>query len=567
MQRTFLDAIRIVKRHLEWDVTNRIGPATISIILLTISVNFAGASLTGSIHVSSPILHQNSPVGTNPYVTTFPISKNSSDFTPFVLYPASNETVWVVTIKEGNIVGNVVEPPQAQIVNFTIGAGGKTTIVTPVITLRNAIPSDILYDHNLTRVWFLENNSLAYYNSTTPGNMTIEQTFPGSSPQYMTIDNKERIWITLLGTNRIVEYDPIGKRLVNSYTVPAASASLQGITTAPDGTIWFVETTAKKLGHIIPCQTASCSVTDYGPPPSVDITFPIQLAVDLGGVVWFTDHGRGQFGSFNPSTGEWRVFGIGYCSESYNPDCPVGLPNAMSLDSNGMIWFSEHFAGRVAKYDSTTGSLTEYFVPATTIPYVWWMWPGPGNLVWFTAFGLGVIGYVNASLPVPVSISAGVESVKVEQGASQAIPASITDQAGGPVYLNVSADGRDAPFGSPPLLYGSAGESHIEPTTSPVTATFRVSAALTADLGERYVTLTAYNSNIAVNTFVNVNVTRTTIPFIFRTIAPYLSVGFASSIGVGSLALYMLSLPKNSKKDQDRRKLATKTDPEMKAET
>jgi len=500
-------------------------------------------------------------------VTTFPISKNSSDFTPFVLYPANNETVWVVTIKEGNIVGNVVEPPQAQIVNFTIGAGGKTTIVTPVITLRNAIPSDILYDHNLTRVWFLENNSLAYYNSTTPGNMTIEQTFPGGSPQYMTIDNKERIWITLLGTNRIVEYDPIGKRLVNSYTVPAASASLQGITTAPDGTIWFVETTAKKLGHIIPCQTASCSVTDYGPPPSVDITFPIQLAVDLGGVVWFTDHGRGQFGSFNPSTGEWRVFGIGYCSESYNPDCPVGLPNAMSLDSNGMIWFSEHFAGRVAKYDSTTGSLTEYFVPATTIPYVWWMWPGPGNLVWFTAFGLGVIGYVNASLPVPVSISAGVESVKVEQGASQAIPASITDQAGGPVYLNVSADGRDAPFGSPPLLYGSAGESHIEPTTSPVTATFRVSAALTADLGERYVTLTAYNSNIAVNTFVNVNVTRTTIPFIFRTIAPYLSVGFASSIGVGSLALYMLSLPKNSKKDQDRRKLATKTDPEMKAET
>ena len=90
---------------------------------------------------------------------------------------------------------------------------------------------------------------------------------------------------------------------------------------------------------------------------------------------------------------------------------------------------------------------------------------------------------------------------------------------------------------------------------------------MTADLGERYVTLTAYNSNIAVNTFVNVNVTRTTIPFIFRTIAPYLSVGFASSIGVGSLALYMLSLPKNSKKDQDRRKLATKTDPEMKAET
>ncbi len=494
-------------------------------------------------------------------MTTFPFSKNSSDFTPFVLYPA-NKTVWVVTIKEGNIVNNVRQPPQAQIVNFTVGAGGKP-IVTPVITLRNAIPSDIVYDHNLTRVWFLENNSLAYYNSTAPGNVTIEQTFEGGSPQYMTIDHQERIWITLLGSNRVVEYDPIAKTVVNSFAALAANASLQGITTAPDGTIWFAETTAKRLGHII-CQPTSCNVTDYGPPPSVEIAFPIQLAVDRGGVVWFTDHGRGQFGSFNLSTGEWRVFGIGYCSESYNPDCPVGLPNAISLDSNGMIWFSEHFAGRVAKYDPTTGSLTEYFVPATTIPYVWWMWPGPGNLVWFTAFGLGEIGYVNASLPVPISISAGVQPVKVERGTSQAIPASIMDQAGGPVYLNVSTNGHDGPFGLPPLVYGFAVPSQIEPTANPVTATFRVSAAWTADPGERYVTLTAYNSNVAVNAFVTVNVTLTTLPFIFRTSAPYVSVGFASSIGVGSFALYLFSLPKNSQNDQDRRKVATKTDPEMK---
>src|SRR5260370_1882439 len=450
----------------------------------------------------------------------------------------------------------------AQIVNYTIGVGAK-----PVLTLVNAIPSDIVYDLALKRVWFLENSSLAYYNSTAPpGNMTVERTFPGGSPQYMTIDNKERIWITLLGTNQIVEYDPVGKTLVNSYKVPAPSAWLQGITTAPDGTIWFVETTAKKLGHIIPCQTGSFNVTDYGPPPNVEITFPIQLTVDRGGVVWFTDHGLGQFGSFNPSTGEWRVFGIGYCSEPYNPDCPVGLPNAISLDSNGMIWFSEHFAGRVAKYDPSTGSLIEYFVPATTIPYVWWMWPGPGNLVWFTAFGLGEIGYVNANLPVLISIRGGVEAVKVEQGTSQAISASITNQEYGPVSLNVSANRHTRPFGSPPLLYGSADQRQIQPTVTPADAIYTISAALNADLGERYVTLTAYNSNVAVNAFVNVNVTRTTIPFIFRTSAPFVSVGFASSIGVGSLALYLFGLPKNSQNDQDRRKVSTKTDPEMKAD-
>src|SRR5260370_1374185 len=441
----------------------------------------------------------------------------------------------------------------AQIVNYTIGVGAK-----PVLTLVNAIPSDIVYDLALKRVWFLENSSLAYYNSTAPpGNMTVERTFPGGSPQYMTIDNKERIWITLLGTNQIVEYDPVGKTLVNSYKVPAPSAWLQGITTAPDGTIWFVETTAKKLGHIIPCQTGSFNVTDYGPPPNVEITFPIQLTVDRGGVVWFTDHGLGQFGSFNPSTREWRVFGIGYCSEPYNPDCPVGLPNAISLDSNGMIWFSEHFAGRIAKYDPFTGSLTEYFVPATTIPYVWWMWPGPGNLVWFTAFGLGEIGYVNASLPIPISINAGVGTVKVEQGTSQEIPAYVSNHAGGPIYLNVSANGHDAPFASPPLLYGFADPSQIGSTATSVTSRFRVSAALAADLGERYVTLTAYNNNVAVNVFVTVNVTPTTIPFIFRTSAPYISIGFAFGIGLGSVGLFLIRLPRILRKDQNREEVGT----------
>jgi streptogramin lyase len=526
-------------------VTRHVRTATISIILLAISFPFIGVFAKGPVSTDQSNLALTSS-SANPYVTAFPISQNSSDFTPFVLYPASYKTVWIVTIKSGNVVDNQVVPPKAQIVNFTIGSGGEP-IVTRVITLVNAIPSDIVYDSTIPRVWFLENNSLAYYNSTAPGSISIEHTFPGGSPQYMTIDNHEMIWITLLGTNRVVEYDPMGKKVVSSFPAPATSASLQGITAATDGTIWFAETAARRIGHIN-CQATPCNVTDYGPPPSVEITFPIQLAVDRGGLVWFTDHGSGEFGSFNPSTGEWRVFGIGYCSESYNPDCPVGLPNAIALDSTGMVWFSEHFAGRVAKYDPTTGSLTEYFVPATTIPYIWWMWPGPGNLVWFTAFGLGAIGYVNANLPVPFSIKAGVDTVNVKQGTSQSITANVTNDTPGPVYLNVSANGHDAPFGSPPLLSGYASPAGIGQTTNPIRATFKVSAALTADVGERFLTLTAYDSNVAVNAFVNVNVTRTTIPFIFRTSAPYVSVGFAFSISLGSLGIFLIRLQKNHRK-------------------
>ena len=505
-------------------------------MLLAACLQLSGIHATGPNNLTPSTVVFN-PSSTSPYVNTFPISENSSDFIPFVLDPASNKTVWVITIKQGNIVNNVVQPPRAQIVNYTLGIGAK-----PVITLVGAVPSDIVYDQNRKRVWFLENDSLAYYNQTGPkGNVTIEETFPRGSPQFMTIDPIGRIWLTLLATNQIAEYDPSTKQSPILYNAPAPNSSLQGITIGDDGTIWFAETAAKRIGHLIPCQSASCAITDFGPPAGVEITFPIQLAVDRSGSVWFTDHGSNQFGNFNPTTGAWKVFPIGYCSASF-ADCGVGLPNAISVDSHGKIWFSEHYAGRVARYDPSNGTLTEYPIPANSPPYVWWMSPGPGNLVWFVAFGLGEIGYVNASLPIPISITA-INSIELERGGSQMVPAFVQKPAGDSVYLNVSANSNDAPFGLSPRLYGSPIQGHIGPSDTIVSAGFRVSAAWNSRLGERYLALTAYNSNVAVNFLVHVDV--------FQTQAPYFSAGLASSALIGSVLLYLRNLPKTSKKNQN----------------
>jgi streptogramin lyase len=464
----------------------------------------------------------------------FPISQNSSDFAPFVLDPASNKTVWVITIKQGNIINNVVQPYRAQIVNYTIGIGPK-----PVITLNGTIPSDIVYDQTRRRVWFLENDSLAYYNQTAPGAISVEHAFPRESPQFMTIDPNGRIWLTLLGSNQIAEYDPSTRESPSFYDAPAPNSSLQGIAVAPDGTVWFAETAARKLGHIIPCQSTLCSITDYGPPGGVEITFPIQLAVDHKGTIWFTDHGSNQFGSFNPSTHEWKVFPIGYCSASF-ADCAIGLPNAISLDSSGMIWFSEHYAGRVARYDPAKGTLTEYAVPAASPPLIWWESPGLGNLVWFVAYGLGEIGYVNASLPIPISISA-VNSIELEQGGSENVHAIVQKPTGDNVYLNVSAKSNDAPFGLSPLLYGSPNQGQSGSSGTLVSTIFRLSAAWNLDVGERYVALTAYSNTVAVSVLVRVDV--------FQAKA-YFSTGVASGIAIGSVVLYRRYVPKKSPKGQ-----------------
>ena len=482
-----------------------------------------------------PILVPNSS-SADPYVTTFPISQNSSDFTPFILYPASDRTVWLVAIKQGNIINNTRTPPQAEIVNFTTSVGAK-----PAITLVNAIPSDVVYDQARKRVWFLENDSLAYYNRTAlPGNLTVEQTFPNGSPQFMTIDLKGRVWLTLLGTNQIAEYDPSTKEPPRLYNAPSPKASLQGVAIAPDGSVWFAEPVARRIGHLIPCQSTSCSITDYGPPNGIEITFPIQLTVDPAGTVWFTDHGSNQFGSFNPSTHEWKVFPIGYCSTSF-PLCATGLPNAISVDSSGRIWFSEHYAGRVAEYNPSDETLTEYVVPATTPPLIWWASPGPGNLVWFVGLGQGEIGYVNASMPIPFSITA-VNSIEVEQGGSKSVPVLVQKPVGESVFLNVSANSHDAPPGLSPLLYGSPIQGLLGPGNATTSNIFRISAAWNLGLGVRYLALTAYTNNVAVNTFVRVDVVPAT--------TPYFSTGLASTIAIGSLALYWRYTLRKSKASQ-----------------
>ena len=471
------------------------------------------------------------PVSASPYVTTFHISRNSSDFTPFLISPSSQKSAWVVMVQTRN-----GKPPIAQILNFTLGPDGFNwtyALPQPLIT----IPSDIVYNQTSqrTRVWLLENDSLAYYEPVSH-EFIIARTFLNDSPQYMSLDKQGNVWLTLLTSNRIAEFDP-ENNMTRFYSAPTPNSALQGIAIASDGSVWFAETIARKLGHLIPCNSPSCSITDYAPPPSVPVSFPIQVAVDHNNTVWFTDHGSNQFGSFTPYTHQWNTFPIGYCAEPYNPECAIGLPNAISVDSNGLVWFSEHFAGRIAKYDQKSDLLTEYVVPATVTPYTWWMQPGPGNRVWFTAFGLGEIGYVNSTVGVPFSLSTA-SGLRIPQGSSASLQA-ISRNPGTTISLNVSTTSYDTPYGGSSLLYGSTADSKIPPSQDSSTVMFTISAAWNLPAGERNLSITAYDGNVNVNAYVRINVV--------ETLGYYATPIAASSIGIGALILYWRDLEKRRK--------------------
>ena len=459
--------------------------------------------------------------GSQPYVTLLPKIPSSSP-SPWLVYP-TNSTIWVGGIATGT-------PPRSQISEFFINQSSK-----PVLTLRNVILSSILADpvKPLTKIWFTENSTLAFFDTTNSQlNETKTITFPGQSIQYLTSDSQHRIWMSVVGssgTGSITRYDPADGSN-QTYPIKGNGTIIQGLTVARDNTIWFAEAGSKSIGHYVP--GGAQPLTEFSPPSTVNLAAPIQVAIDASGHIWFTDHGSNQFGvlypEIYPAADAWRVFPIGYCPDN----CLYGLPNSIFVDSKNTIWFSEHIAGRVGHYDPSTSILTEYLVPGS-FPLMWWAMPGPNNLVWFVAWGQGRIGYVNASVPIPISITGPSADIIVQRGGSANVALQATSQGSAITSFGIEPATQDQSVQFPAQIYGSP-PSNLTLNGSFQSPGFRISAAWNSTLGPRFVALTAITGLVAVNAHVRVVVVDAATPFV--------AFGFSTVIILGGLTFFIRGL-------------------------
>src|SRR6266568_5301442 len=489
----------------------RLSYAIARIMILIFFLPLAPYTTPPAHSVSEPDIVQSSP---QTYVTFMQKPLDSSP-SPWVLYP-TDTTVWVAGISSGT-------PPTSQIREYFI----DNTTSKAAVNLANITVSSLVADSG-GRVWFTDNSTLAYYDSQR---LTVNKTmtFPNQSLEYLALDHQERIWMTVLsssGSSSVVMFDPIDG-LNRTYLVPTSNAFIQGITIAPDNAVWFAEAGSRKFGRIA-CD--NCDITEFSSPSSLNLASLSQVAVDKSGNVWFTDHaGDNQFGVFDPHTDTWKTFPIGYCPDA----CVSGLPNAIFVDSYNKIWFSEHIAGRVGRYDPSTGVLTEYAVSPTpnAFPLIWWARPGPNNLVWFVANGLGEVGYINASLPLPLTLTGPSGEVVIQKGTTMNISVVVDSQGPQTLSFGVSPLTQDQESSnSPAQLYGS-GPSDIGPNNNPQAVNIGISAAWSAIDGARYVALTATEGNIAVSIHVKVVVVETSVPLV--------ALGFSSSIVLGGFAIYL----------------------------
>ncbi len=196
------------------------------------------------------------------------------------------------------------------------------------------------------------------------------------------------LWFT--EAERIGRMTPTG--IVTRYGIPTADSDPFGITTGPDGNLWFTARGANKIGKVTPTGT----FTEYVVPTAN--SGPTGITSGPDGNLWFTELGANQIGKVTTS-GTFTEYPIP-TANSYSYDITTG--------PDGNLWFTQFFSGEIGKV-TTSGTFTEYPIPtANSGPLS--ITAGPDGSLWFTELGANQIGKVTTSgtfteYPIPTANS------------------------------------------------------------------------------------------------------------------------------------------------------------------
>ena len=180
-------------------------------------------------------------------------------------------------------------------------------------------------------VWFAEESA---YSLTRLKDGVFTRHAVGSSeiaPFGVAIEGNGTVWGTLPRANRLIRISARGE--ITELDPPTPAAQLGDIAVAADGTVWFLEMQANKIGRFATGQFAEFPV----PTRSAGLT---ALAIAPDGAVWFTEL-RGQ------RLGRLRD---GVITEFPLPRADA-RPFGIAVDGAGNVWFTD-LTGRLGRLSS-----------------------------------------------------------------------------------------------------------------------------------------------------------------------------------------------------------------------
>jgi RHS repeat-associated protein len=197
----------------------------------------------------------------------------------------------------------------------------------------------------------------------------------GSNPFGITTGPDGNLWFAETAGNQIGRVTPSG--VVTEFALPATGSQPLAITAGPDGNLWFTEEGGNRIGRISPAG----ALTEFALPMGGSQPFGIIKSPDNN--LWFTELGGNRIGRITP-TGTLTEFALAAGS----------APEGIVAGSDGNLWFTESGSSKIGRI-STAGAVTEFALAAGRAPEG--IAVGPDKNLWFTEFAGNRIGRITTA--------------------------------------------------------------------------------------------------------------------------------------------------------------------------
>jgi virginiamycin B lyase len=239
---------------------------------------------------------------------------------------------------------------------------------------------------------------------------------PGTHPHDVAPAPDGRVWYTAQGSGELGVLTPASRRTRHVPLGPGSAP--HGVIVGPDGAPWITD---GGLNAIVRVHPETLEVTTFPLPNSVYANLN-TATFDGEGVLWFTGQSC-VYGRVLPDSGRVQVFeaprGEGPYGIAITPDATVWLASLAGSyiarvrssdgrltvvdvptagggarriwsDSEGRLWVTEWFAGKLARYDQATRKWKEWPLPGST-PQPYAVFVDDQDVVWVTDFGANAL--------------------------------------------------------------------------------------------------------------------------------------------------------------------------------
>ena len=190
--------------------------------------------------------------------------------------------------------------------------------------------------------------------------------------------NGKMVWTTA-GT-RIVGMN-LQTRQYTAYDIPTKNPNAYGMDVAGDGTVWFAEREANKMGRLNP---ATGKIDEF-PTPGIDV--PRRMGADWDGNLWVAFHQTGKLVKIDYKTTKMTIY--------QPPTENSGAYHVVADPKHKVVWLTEQTADKIARFDPKTETWTEFSLPivesdARRIE----LDPSNPNRIWWSGDTSSHLGYI-----------------------------------------------------------------------------------------------------------------------------------------------------------------------------